>query len=125
MDSCNLHLSLQGGESSTSQSGFIVNGVVWIFKHLNLPTEGYNLAFWVRKTAHFTEYFILGLLGVKASYENAWKWFVWLLLCIPLLDESIQFFTPGRVMSGMDMGIDASGYLLATYLLYLLTKRTL
>jgi len=115
---------MQGGESSSFQSGFIVKAVVWVFNQLSLPTEGYNLAFWVRKTAHFTEYFILGLFWLKAQSKPFTHLFFYAIFLIPILDESIQYFTPGRVMSGVDMLIDAFGLLSGILLLTLTLKRT-
>lgn len=101
--------SLQGGEDSTNQSGFIVGLVISLFKLLSLPTEGYNLVFYVRKLAHFTEYFILGIFFALAQKEMP-KMHPLTLVLIPVIDESIQYFTPGRVMSPFDMMIDALGY---------------
>lgn len=100
--------SMQGGDASSSQSGFVVTLVIQLFKILSLPTEGYNLPFYVRKVAHFTEYFILGILSAVAQKEKTGHPALYLL--IPIIDESIQFFTPGRVMSPIDMAIDMSGY---------------
>lgn len=115
--------SLQAGDESTTQSGFIVQIVVSIFKLLSIPTEGYNLAFWVRKTAHFTEYFILGFWVYQSYKEKPHKVFLYGAYWVPILDEWIQAFVPGRVSSPIDMGIDALGLSVGLYLMFSLSRR--
>ncbi len=102
--------SLQSGDDSSSQSGWIVQIVINLFTLLNIPTSGYPLALIVRKTAHFSEYFVLGLTVPHTEKELNQAHLHYFLYLIPIMDESIQFFTPGRVMSPIDMFIDACGY---------------
>jgi len=104
--------SLSSGADSSLQSGMIVSIVRSAFSVLHIPTEGYNLVFWIRKLAHFTEYFILGLMMVNTVRSIDKKYLYGLVFLVPVIDESIQYFTPGRAMSVIDMGIDASGLLL-------------
>ena len=108
--------SLQSGDDSTNQSSWIVQIVISVFTFLNIPTTGYPLALLVRKTAHFSEYFVLGLTVPKTEKELSFPSFHYYLYLIPVIDESIQFFTPGRVMSPLDMGIDALGFTCGYYL---------
>ncbi len=102
--------SLQSGDDSSNQSGWIVQIVVNIFTFLNIPTSGYPLSLIVRKTAHFTEYFVLGLTVPKTEKELSVPSLHYFLYLIPIIDESIQYFMPGRVMSPIDMGIDTCGF---------------
>lgn len=102
--------SLQSGDDSTNQSGWIVQIVIHVFTFFHIPTTGYPLSLIVRKTAHFSEYFVLGLTSPKTKEELNIKNFHLLLYLIPIIDESIQYFMPGRVMSPLDMSIDAFGY---------------
>lgn len=76
----------------------------------------------VRKTAHFCEYFILGFILFKAFFNRArlWKTF-WLSVTASVLyavsDEIHQYFIPGRAMRVGDVLIDSGGVLLAALIL--------
>lgn len=101
----------------------IVQAVISLFKLLSIPTEGYNLVFWVRKTAHFSEYFILGFWILLSYREKPHKALILSAYLIPILDESIQAFVPGRVASLLDMGIDALGLSVGLVLIHSLIRR--
>lgn len=103
--------SFQSGDESTNQSGWVVQIVINIFTFLHLPTTGYPLAFIVRKVAHFSEYFVLGLTIPSTQKELNFSNLKTIIFLIPLIDESIQYFIPGRVSSPIDMSIDACGLL--------------
>ncbi len=75
----------------------------------------------IRKGAHVFEYFVLGLLLLRAfrgSSPGVWKW-RWPLFAIigvalwALGDEFHQSFVPTRTASITDVGIDTAGGLLA------------
>ncbi|MCX7921165.1 MAG: VanZ family protein [Clostridia bacterium] len=84
----------------------------------------------VRKAAHFTEYFILGFMLFKGLYtRKKLKKTVWLSFFIGALyattDEIHQLFIPGRAMRATDVLIDSMGILTAVLMLYFFTlKRT-
>lgn len=101
--------SLQAGSESDLQSGFVVKMVISLFEFFHLPTSGYPLAFYVRKVAHFTEYFVFGLSLVFSAKELKNPKLLYLGFLIPIIDEGIQAFVPNRVPSMIDMGIDALG----------------
>jgi VanZ family protein len=75
----------------------------------------------IRKAAHVTEYFILGLLlfrafrgGSTASWN--WRWPFFALLVVVLwaaIDEFHQSLVPARTGSAVDVGIDTAGATLA------------
>lgn len=71
--------------------------------------------FVIRKLAHFSEYAALGMLITAAwKFQRcAWmpSWMPALFYSVPILDETIQRFTPGRSCELRDMLIDASGML--------------
>ena len=75
----------------------------------------------IRKLAHLTEYFVLGLLLFRAFKSDsgelkAWRWACYSLLAIVLLaagDEFHQSFVGTRTASIMDVGIDTLGGFLA------------
>lgn len=103
--------SFQSGDESTNQSGWVVQIVINIFTFLHIPTTGYPLAFFVRKVAHFSEYFVLGLTIHATKKELGFPKLRTFIFIIPIIDESIQYFIPGRVSSPIDMSIDACGLL--------------
>ena len=80
----------------------------------------------LRKTAHFVEFFVLGLLIYRAfRRDRAQPWrLTWALLScalaggLALLDEFHQLFVLGRVGSLADSGLDSAGALAAMVLLY-------
>lgn len=106
--------SLQSGEDSGQLSGGIVSWIVETFsltKFMELDT----IHFLVRKTAHFTEYFILGmftvltLLQMKVLKKGIVGWFF--CIVIASLDETIQLFVGGRAGQLMDVVLDSTGSL--------------
>ncbi len=80
----------------------------------------------VRKLAHMTEYFILGLLlwrALRRGREEAWRW-SWAAGSLLLgaawagLDELHQLFERGRGSSVLDIAWDTLGLLLALGVVY-------
>ncbi len=80
----------------------------------------------VRKMAHVTEYFVLGLLlwrALRRGREEAWRW-SWAIGTLLLgaawagLDELHQLFERGRGRSVIDIGWDSLGLLLALVMIY-------
>jgi VanZ family protein len=81
--------------------------------------------FYVRKTAHFTEYGILAMLGVRAffSMSGAWYRLRWLMpvvvvAAVASLDEFNQSFEPSRTSSPYDVLLDISGGVTAVVLCF-------
>ena len=80
----------------------------------NKVVEG--LSFVVRKGAHFSEYFVLGLLvlyAVRRTLRSLMS--MALTLCaiwatVPGIDETIQRFVPGRAGMVRDVMIDMGGF---------------
>ena len=110
--------SSQGGEDSTELSGGILE---WINQILPFSLSLHA----IRKMAHFTEFFILGILTfnllryyfqidkkliIKAAV------FCFIYACS---DELHQLFIEGRGPSIVDVGIDFSGSLVSLFLIYL------
>lgn len=94
-------------------------------KEINKTVEKINLP--VRKLAHFSIYFVLGLcvLNMFISFNVNKKIFFSIILCLfyAISDEIHQFFVSGRVFSVIDILIDSGGYLLGIYLYYFIFKR--
>lgn len=70
--------------------------------------------FFVRKAAHFTEYAVLGAENAalraldRRSRRIPLSCLLWVL--VPVADECIQHFTPGRAMMWQDVLLDMCGY---------------
>lgn len=80
----------------------------------------------IRKTAHFTEFFILGLLAYWAARRGRsprWRWqwarqAVLLGAAYALADETHQMFVPNRTGSYLDSLIDCGGTLASQAWIY-------
>ena len=93
----------------------------WVTDLLNQWMRDWGLTFiqfsegFIRKAAHFTEYSVLGVmltlsLAKYPFFQGKRRWLlVPLGLCIAVIDESIQIFTPGRDGNPMDVLLDTVG----------------
>src|SRR5436853_3466053 len=87
--------------------------------------------YFVRKSAHFTEYAVLAALlfrAFRADSEFRWRarWFVYSIAIVvswSLLDEFHQTFTRKRGGSIYDSMLDISGGLFALLIVWLLSSR--
>lgn len=84
-----------------------------------LAAAAEEIHYYVRKTAHVTEYFILTLTILFPLYVNSLRGKKWLLTSFALgvlfasLDEYHQSFVGGRGPSVRDVGIDSIGITVA------------
>lgn len=115
--------SNQTGEESSEQSKL----VVYIFNVLGINLDsalGELSTFIIRKAAHFTEYFILGILTYNAI-NNDFKLKQALVISVAVVflyactDEFHQSFIPGRGPAFKDVMIDTSGGIMAAFIIYL------
>jgi VanZ family protein len=79
----------------------------------------------VRKSAHFTEYGILALLGIRAFFTATgrvfrlrWLLSVLIVAAVASLDEFNQSFEPSRTSSVWDVMLDISGGVFASLAWY-------
>lgn len=91
------------------------------------PEQLFELHYWVRKGAHFTEYLILTLLAYRAfRYGEAWRHWRALgfsgsfSILYAFTDEFHQVFASSRGPSLRDVGIDALGAMTGFVLLAML-----
>lgn len=118
-------------ESSEVSSGLLAKLYVFYRLFGNMSLSEYLIAFskLIRKFAHFSEYFVLGLL----SYTNMKEYFkdnyqyTSILFCMvcAIVDEIHQLFVPGRSYGVIDILIDSCGSLLAIILCHLIISRWL
>ena len=107
--------SLQPGDISGAHSGIITTYVLPLLKYLHLNVEYDVLHHFIRKLAHFSEYFFLFLLVILAIKKNdsklKWLIIVLFMIIVPSIDEYIQTFVNNRSGNLKDVLIDMSGYL--------------
>ena len=113
-------MSSFGSDSSNAQSSQIIQVLHQVFPNLSSRTSGLDasvLTFIVRKTAHFTEYAILGILFYffyrqTLPQKNGLQLFVLAILSSFLYactDEIHQLFVPGRSGQFTDVLVDTFG----------------
>jgi VanZ family protein len=96
--------------------------ILRIVGHPLPPREFHLVHFLIRKSAHLTEYFILGALCFRAVRGDARGWSArWAVVAVALAaavaitDEWHQFFVMSRTSSGWDVLLDAVGAALAQW----------
>jgi VanZ family protein len=101
--------------SAAHTSTLILPVLHWLFPHAS-PEILDRLHFFIRKTAHVTEYFVFSLLLFRAlrGEHRGWqlRWAIGALAIAAgysVLDEFHQSFVPSRTASPWDSLIDTSG----------------
>lgn len=134
-------MSAQPAQQSSKLSGGIVSKIIAVFlnKFSSFSLEKQEnlvhiLTVFVRKIAHFSEFFILGIFAnmVSLTYEQyklKFKIVAPIIFCVmyAISDEVHQYFVVGRACRITDMCIDISGSVLAILLvtfIYYLKKQT-
>lgn len=113
--------SMFSAVQSDEQSDFVLLFINRLYSGAGISVTLTSFA--VRKLAHLTEYFIFGFTLAlsfwkrgKYIFSPAMFWF----LAVPLVDETIQLFYPGRTTSVVDVWIDFTGCLIGLGLLCLI-----
>ncbi len=106
--------SLVPGVGSSAESSRFVDLFYGAFVRMGLTDRSF-MTFLVRKAAHFSEYAVLGFAahGLFRSIDpkKQIRWFVLLAALVPVLDETIQLFTPDRSGQVTDVLLDLCGML--------------
>jgi VanZ family protein len=106
--------SLTPAVQSSKQSGTVLSMVLTMVRSIGL-NGAWITEHLIRKSAHFAEYSLLGMLLWKCfqSYKLQGKiWILvqaWMTILIPLTDETLQLFTEGRSGQISDVWLDVSG----------------
>lgn len=128
--------SFQDAEHSRAGSGRIVGVIEKAVYSVYKGDPPENIVYFLkaafssflRDFAHFVEFFILGIL-VMLYFDrfsiNMFKKFIFALLfgiCIALIDETIQLFSPGRAFELYDLALDGSGSIAGIIPIFLFWK---
>ncbi len=120
--------SLVPGEGSSGISLMVVDAVRSFLDSLGL-SSAWVTNFLVRKTAHFTEYMVLGMLATRAidhdyRAERGSLIAVCLtLVLVPSIDETIQLFVAGRAGQVTDVLLDCCGAATGVLISYFAFRR--
>lgn len=121
--------SSQNGSESSMNNSIVLRILQWagIDATKTISTETVN--FIIRKAAHLTEYFVLGMLLYKTFSTYFYKAVGIFSIAAGFLyactDEFHQYFVPGRGPAFMDVMIDTAGVILGVMLLWALTHKKL
>lgn len=122
---CVIFLLSTESFSARHTAAVIERIVAWLFPFLT-AVQVHEIHRYIRKTAHFVEYFIFCLLiyrGVRGG-RTGWRW-SWALTALFIaagysaLDEVHQAFVAGRQASPFDSLIDSAGAFVAFAALWL------
>ena len=109
--------SLMPADMSGEESGKVLKILRDILSALHINPESIN-GYTIRKLAHYTEYFCLGISMTFCAYfsnvEKPLQYLFRVLFCgvlTPLIDETIQLHTSGRAGLITDVWLDFSGVL--------------
>lgn len=116
--------AMQSAQLSSGISQMIVDFIESAVPGLNVDMGGFN--FYVRKYAHFTAYFILGVLTLIALMKSDVKkaFFSAFAICVlyAMTDEIHQLFVLGRSCQLRDVFIDNAGALMGICIFILTSK---
>lgn len=117
-------------QSSKMSSGFVSAVITVICPEYSELTDDAKanitdkVTFVVRKTAHFSEYFVLGVLAFLTAvtfkkYKIIYRSMASFVICVlySVSDEFHQYFVSGRACRFTDILIDSAGSLLAIVLM--------
>lgn len=110
--------------SASHTSVIILPALHWLFPFASAETLE-RTHFFIRKTAHFSEYFVFSLFLMRGMRGNdhGWKlgWAIWALAIAAgysVLDEYHQSFVPSRGASPWDSLLDTAGAAAAQIVLW-------
>jgi VanZ family protein len=115
---------------SANQTGHFFEPLLrWMFPSLTADQFD-TIHHFIRKSAHFIEYFIFFLLlyrgvrGPRHGWHWSWALVAWLIAAAySALDEIHQIFVPSRGPSPLDSLLDSTGALIALLVLFFLYRR--
>ncbi len=122
--------SWQPAATSSQMSGGIVARLVGLLTKIGVSSDEEMLTFIVRKTAHFTEYAVLGVLSSMIFVSQRINTFqskinvLFIGVMSAICDEAIQLMSDGRSGEIRDVFIDFFGVLTGVLIVYIVTTFT-
>ena len=114
---------MQNGSDSSGLSFEITKYVKQFLNFINIYFDEALLHTWIRMGGHIIQYFIFGYLSLWMIFIYHLKWYnMFRTSYIMILDETIQFFTPGRAAELVDILLDSIGIIIA-YMIFSVTRR--
>lgn len=121
------YFSSQTGTVSGGLSDRVLRWIADILRISDVNTFVSNFSFLIRKTAHFSEYFILFILTYECFKEYKIKniLIISIIFCVIYagFDEYHQLFVNGRSGQFTDVLIDSSGSLVSSLIWHKLFKK--
>ena len=118
--------SSQPGNASLNESNGLLELIANVFGINDVNSFVIKYGAFIRELAHFTEFFILGFLIYINLYQYTNKNIILITIILCALyatsDEVHQLFVEGRYFSVLDIIIDTSGGIIASFLTHLVTK---
>lgn len=111
---------------SAAHTGSIIEPILrWLFRSLSRH-QIHEIHYFIRKTAHFTEYFVFYLLLFRGARgeQRGWRW-TWALAALSIaagysaFDEIHQAFVISRTASPWDSFLDSIGASVAFVVVFL------
>jgi VanZ family protein len=115
-----FYQAFQDGNASSETSSEIVEIVGEVLEHNDIEYEVTELHQFIRSLAHVIQYFTLGFLMTLLFIKKPIK--LYLGGIVMMIDETIQYFTPGRAFEFKDLGLDIMGYSLSIFMVFVIYK---
>mgnify|MGYP000848844791 CR=1 FL=1 len=115
-----FHNSMSSGPQSSSQSLFVMSLLNHVLTFFQMP--GAFSEYFVRKSGHFVEFFVFGLLltatvrAYRCYKRESLFAILFFLLLVAVCDEFIQAFIPLRGSSVTDVLLDFGSGIISTLL---------
>jgi len=114
---------------SAAHTGAVLEVILrWLAPTLS-PDRFDTIHFFIRKSAHFTEYFIFffllyrGIRGSRRGWHWSWAFAAWFIAAAySALDEIHQSFVASRTASAWDSLLDSTGAIVALLVLFLIYR---
>jgi VanZ family protein len=114
---------------SAEHTATVIGAIVhWFAPSLSGKTFN-TIHFFIRKSAHLTEYFIFylllyrGIRGARIGWHWSWAFAAWFIAAAyAALDEIHQSFVASRTASARDSLLDSTGALIALLVLFLIHR---
>ena len=107
---------------------FIVPSLRWLFPSMS-PENLDSAHHFIRKSAHFVEYFVFflllyrGIRGERRGWHWSWGLIAWFIAAAySVLDEIHQSFVASRTASPFDSLLDSTGALFALFALFFIYR---